>query len=106
MHASVVTRAAVVSSHPALTIQEALSGAMTSIGGGVAHLASRRDRYSLMEVAGAESEPQFRSRAGGDDRHTPTDYTLARNLIGYAPQVGLRDGSSRELEWLSCAGRV
>jgi nucleoside-diphosphate-sugar epimerase len=40
----------------------------------------------------------------GDVRHTAADTTLARQELGYAPQVGLAEGLEREHAWLQGEG--
>jgi nucleoside-diphosphate-sugar epimerase len=47
--------------------------------------------------AGVEAE--FRETRAGDVRHSLADISLARELLGYEPQVGLRKGLELTLEW-------
>ena len=36
----------------------------------------------------------------GDARHTAADVSKARKILGYQPQVSLRDGLTQEWEWV------
>ena len=36
----------------------------------------------------------------GDVRHTMSDTVAARQVLGYAPEVGIREGLEREVEWM------
>ena len=36
----------------------------------------------------------------GDVRHTMSETTAAREILGYSPKVGIREGLAREVEWM------
>jgi UDP-glucose 4-epimerase len=36
----------------------------------------------------------------GDARHTAADVSKARKILGYRPQVSLREGLAKEWEWV------
>jgi len=36
----------------------------------------------------------------GDVRHTMSDTQAAREILGYSPKVGIREGLQREVEWM------
>ena len=36
----------------------------------------------------------------GDVRHTMSETTAAREVLGYSPKVGIREGLAREVEWM------
>lgn len=36
----------------------------------------------------------------GDARHTASDVTKAKRILGYAPQVTLKDGLDQEWHWV------
>lgn len=36
----------------------------------------------------------------GDVRHTMSDTTSAREILGYSPEIGIREGLQREVEWM------
>lgn len=54
----------------------------------------------LEELAGRPARLDRQVRRAGDQRHTWADTSAARQVLGYAPQVGLRDGLAAELAWL------
>lgn len=54
----------------------------------------------LKELIGKpEVEVDFRESRVGDVRHSLADITLARDLLGYEPTVGLREGLKRTIDW-------
>ena len=74
--------------------------------GHVVNVATGR-RTTLNELLGAlkeatgrrDAEAEYRPPRVGDVRHSLADITLARDLLGYEPQVGLEEGLRRTLEW-------
>ncbi len=64
------------------------------------------DRFSLNqllgmlgEILGTALEPVYQAPRPGDVRDSQADISLARESIGYAPQVGFREGLSRTAAW-------
>jgi nucleoside-diphosphate-sugar epimerase len=62
------------------------------------------ERFSLLDVLAALREimrvqlnPEFAPPRAGDVQHSLADIAAARNLIGYAPVVGFREGLQRML---------
>jgi UDP-glucose 4-epimerase len=54
----------------------------------------------LKELIGkSEMSADFRESRVGDVRHSLADITLARELLGYEPTVGLREGLKRTIDW-------
>ncbi len=51
-------------------------------------------------LLGTNITPVFADPRPGDVRHSCADISLARELLGYTPQVGLIEGMSRTLDWL------
>jgi UDP-glucose 4-epimerase len=41
----------------------------------------------------------FREPRVGDVRHSLADISMAREFLGYEPQVGLREGLQRTIDW-------
>jgi dTDP-glucose 4,6-dehydratase len=63
------------------------------------------DEYTLLELAeavkqvtGAESEILFEALPVDDPKQRKPDITLARELLGWAPEVGLFDGLRRTID--------
>jgi len=74
------------------------SGTVMNIGGG--------SRYTLNEllrllgrIAGVTVNPLYVPRRAGDVLHSEADISRARQVLGYAPQVGLEEGLRRTVEW-------
>ena len=53
----------------------------------------------LREITGSESEIVYSDKQKGDAEHTLADTSLARKLVGYRPEVSIRDGLGRFVEW-------
>ena len=74
-------------------------GEVFNIGGG-----SRVTLIELLEimeqVIGQPIRKNYIEQAKGDARHTSADITKAKNILGYAPQVSLTEGLTREWEWI------
>jgi dTDP-L-rhamnose 4-epimerase len=57
---------------------------------------------SLARVLGSDLEPEVTGKyRAGDIRHCFADISLARDLLGYEPQVELEDGMRELAEWLA-----
>lgn len=61
-------------------------------------------RY-IGELAGSAQEPIYRPARAGDIRDSFADIRAARDLIGYEPTVGIREGLRRTFESLKAALR-
>ncbi|MEL6441237.1 MAG: GDP-mannose 4,6-dehydratase [Cyanobacteria bacterium J06621_8] len=74
-------------------------GEAFNIGGG-----SRVTLMELLEmmeqVMGQPIKKNYVDKAKGDARHTSADITKAKTILGYAPQVSLQEGLTREWEWI------
>jgi UDP-glucose 4-epimerase len=69
-----------------------------NIGGG-----SRISVNAVLEILRGlvgEINVLYEATQKGDVRHTMSDTTAAREIIGYAPKVDIRDGLTREVEWM------
>ncbi len=54
----------------------------------------------LKSVTGrTEVQPDYREARAGDVRHSLADITLARELLGYEPRVGLKEGLQLTIDW-------
>jgi nucleoside-diphosphate-sugar epimerase len=70
-----------------------------NIGGG-SQVALNEVLESIERITGRELRIERREAAPGDVRHTSADLVRARDVLGYAPRVGLEDGLRREADWL------
>jgi len=76
-------------------------GRVVNVGSGMS-VTVRELAERLAAVLGVEIEPQTTGDYRvGDIRHCFADISLARELLGYEPQVGLEDGMAELAEWLA-----
>jgi UDP-glucose 4-epimerase len=54
---------------------------------------------TLEEIAGRKSQPDFQPPRAGDVRDSLADIARARELLGYEPAVGFREGLEMTWEW-------
>jgi UDP-glucose 4-epimerase len=55
----------------------------------------------VQELVGRALEVRYAPREQGDVRDTSADTTLARKLLGFAPQTDLQQGLEAQLEWIA-----
>ena len=55
---------------------------------------------TLEELIGRPARADRQDWQAGDQRHTWADATAAREVLGFAPRVGVRDGLAAEVAWL------
>ncbi|MDJ0553314.1 MAG: GDP-mannose 4,6-dehydratase [Microcoleaceae cyanobacterium MO_207.B10] len=56
---------------------------------------------NMMEkIVGHPIKKNFVEKARGDARHTSADVSKAQKMLGYQPQVSLKEGLRREWEWV------
>jgi UDP-glucose 4-epimerase len=58
----------------------------------------------LRELTGYSGQPAYTAPRSGDIRDSQADIGLARELLGYAPIVDLREGLRRTVEWYRGGG--
>ncbi len=89
---------AVVANLAAATIPAAV-GETFNIGGG-SRVVLLDVLKTMEEIIGQPIKRDYLDFSLGDARHTAADVTKARSILGYNPQVSLRDGLAQEWEWL------
>lgn len=64
------------------------------------------ERFTLNELVGALNEilatrlePIYEAARPGDIRHSEADISVARNTIGFRPEMGFKEGLRRTVEW-------
>jgi len=78
--------------------REAAVGRVINVAGGERH--TLLELYAILgELLGNAHEPEFRPARPGEIKHSEADITLARELLGYRPTVGWREGLERTVEW-------
>jgi len=53
----------------------------------------------LCELTGYQGEPAYSPPRQGDIRDSLAEISLAREILGYKPQVEFREGLRRTVEW-------
>jgi UDP-glucuronate 4-epimerase len=75
------------------------AGGAINVGGG-SQIAVNEVLDLLERILGRPAEVIRKGPSPGDVRHTSADLTRARELLGYAPAVGIEEGLRGEVEWL------
>jgi UDP-glucose 4-epimerase len=73
-------------------------GVVINVGGG-ARISLNSLFAAMAECLGVDLQPVYSETRAGDVRHSLADLTRAKELIGYAPAVGWRDGLAQTIEW-------
>jgi UDP-N-acetylglucosamine/UDP-N-acetylgalactosamine 4-epimerase len=55
--------------------------------------------FTLKECSGSDVMPNYREERQGDVKHSLADISKARELIGYDPQVKIKEGLDITLKW-------
>jgi len=74
-------------------------GQIFNIGGG-SRSSVNQVLANLEEILGRPIRRQQRPPQPGDVRHTWADTTRARDVLGFAPRVSVREGLARQVDWL------
>ena len=76
----------------------AADGYVMNVGGG--HRITVNNLIAhLREITGSASEVVYSDKQKGDAEHTLADTSLAGELVGYRPEVSIRDGLGRFVAW-------
>jgi len=84
-----------------LAAEHASSGDIYNIAGG-ARASAREVLELLAEISGYLPQVHWERVQRGDARHTWADTTFARQRLGFAPQVGLREGLVAQVAAVKC----
>ena len=60
----------------------------------------------LLEILGADLEPELAEPRPGDVEHHYADMTKARTLLGFEAAVPIREGLERYVAWLKTRGEA
>lgn len=77
---------------------EDVSGEIFNVGCGD-RVTVNRLAQTLKDIVDTDTEPVHGEPRPGDVRHSQADVQKARDAFGYNPQVGLREGLRRTVEW-------
>lgn len=61
---------------------------------------------TLRDLTGSTLEASYAPARPGDVKHSQADITRARQVLGYEPIVGLREGLGRTLDWYRSTARA
>jgi nucleoside-diphosphate-sugar epimerase len=89
---------AVAANLAAATASDAV-GEIFNIGGG-SRVVLAEVLDTMEEIVGKPIRRNHIEKAMGDARHTAADVSKAQKILGYQPQVSLREGLTREWEWV------
>ncbi|MEM9926332.1 MAG: NAD-dependent epimerase/dehydratase family protein [Cyanobacteria bacterium P01_D01_bin.50] len=89
---------AVAANLAAATTENAV-GEIFNIGGG-SRVVLKEVLETMEEIVGKPIKRNHIERAMGDARHTAADVSKAKQILGYQAQVSLREGLTREWEWV------
>jgi nucleoside-diphosphate-sugar epimerase len=81
-------------------------GMAFNIGGGARPSSVNEVLRMIAEITGTTPEPTFEPPRAGDVRHTEADVSLANELFGYMPSVGMSEGLERTVEHFRAARSV
>ncbi|YAF95926.1 MAG: NAD-dependent epimerase/dehydratase family protein [Nodularia sp. CChRGM 3473] len=82
----------------AATIPQAV-GEIFNIGGG-SRVVLAEVLNTMEKIVGKAIKRNHIEKAMGDARHTAADVSKARQILGYQPQVSLREGLTQEWQWV------
>lgn len=89
---------AVAANLAAATVDDAV-GEIFNIGGG-SRVVLKEVLETMEEIVGKPIKRNHIEKAMGDARHTAADVSKAKKILGYQPQVSLKEGLTREWEWV------
>lgn len=89
---------AVAANLAAGTVREAV-GEIFNIGGG-ARVVLTQVLDTMEEIVGNPIKRNYIEQAMGDARHTAADVTKAQTILGYQPQVSLKEGLTAQWQWI------
>ncbi len=89
---------AVAANLAAATVNDAV-GEIFNIGGG-SRVVLKEVLQTMEEIVGKPIKRNHIERAMGDARHTAADVSKAKKILGYQPSISLREGLTKEWEWV------
>lgn len=89
---------AIAANLAAATVPEAI-GEVFNIGGG-SRVVLAEVIDTIEQIVGQPIKRDHQGLAMGDARHTAADVSKAKRILGYQPQVSLREGLTQEWQWI------
>jgi nucleoside-diphosphate-sugar epimerase len=90
---------AVAANLAAADAPEEAVGEIFNVGGG-SRVVLKEVLDTMEEIVGKPIKRDHIEKAMGDARHTAADISKAQRILGWQPQVSLRDGLTQEWEWV------
>lgn len=81
----------------AVEVKEA-AGKVFNIANGESHTVKELFDF-VKEYLKVDIQPKYEEPRPGDVRHTLADISLAKEVLGYEPEIGFEDGLIRTIEW-------
>lgn len=88
-----------VAANLAAATTPAAVGEIFNIGGG-SRVVLKEVLDTIEEIVGKPIKRNHIEKAMGDARHTAADVSKAQKILGYQPQVSLKDGLTQEWQWV------
>jgi UDP-glucose 4-epimerase len=89
----------VIAANLAAATTPAAVGEIFNIGGG-SRVVLAEVLETMADIVGKPIKRNHIEKAMGDARHTAADVSKARKILGYQPQVSLREGLTQEWHWV------
>ncbi|BBD59792.1 NAD-dependent epimerase/dehydratase [Nostoc sp. HK-01] len=89
----------VVAANLAAASEASAVGKILNIGGG-SRVVLTEVLDTMAEIVGQPIKKNYIEKAMGDARHTAADISQAQKILGYQPQVSLREGLTQEWQWV------
>jgi nucleoside-diphosphate-sugar epimerase len=89
----------IIAANLAAAIAPAAVGEIFNIGGG-SRVVLAEVLDTIEQIVDKPIKRKYIEKAMGDARHTAADISKAQKLLGYQPQVSLREGLIQEWEWI------
>ncbi|MGM0472450.1 MAG: NAD-dependent epimerase/dehydratase family protein, partial [Bacillota bacterium] len=83
-----------------LAAQSDVAGEIFNVGGAGERVTLNYTIELMEDIIGKKVAKEYQAQAKGDVKHTEADESKVREKLGYSPQVGLKEGLEREVEWL------
>ena len=82
-----------------LILKNEIQEGIFNIGGGT-RISINNVIQILKDLTGKDVNVKYMSSEKGDVKHTCADITRANRILGYRPKISVKEGLSREIEWL------
>jgi UDP-glucose 4-epimerase len=82
-----------------LILKNEIQEGIFNIGGGT-RMSINNVIQILKDLTGKDVNVKYMNSEKGDVKHTCADITRANRILGYRPKISVKEGLSREIEWL------